>query len=165
MLYQEVIFTKSECDSIINSFYISSEKWKNIDRSYESNLIQCNDNTKWIFDRLVNFFEKNSDYSIINLKKEIHFHIFKKNDWFGLHNDSRDFRLFSIGVILNDDYSGGEFKIYDSGESLIKKEIGNTYVFNVETSHEVTKITDGIRYSLIWFIQNNHIKTRPNKLI
>ena len=39
------------------------------------------------------------------------------------------------------------------------------YLFNSSISHEVMPITNGIRYSLIWFIQNDNIKTTPNKII
>jgi hypothetical protein len=31
--------------------------------------------------------------------------------------------------------------------------------------HEITPILEGERYSLLWFLENEHIKTETNKLI
>jgi predicted 2-oxoglutarate/Fe(II)-dependent dioxygenase YbiX len=74
--------------------------------------------------------------------------------------------LFSLGVLLNDDFDGGEFNLYHQGKEIIlEKKVGNTYIFDVAISHEVKPILKGIRYSLIWFIQNNHVKVKSNKFL
>jgi hypothetical protein len=47
----------------------------------------------------------------------------------------------------------------------LDKVIGNTYLFDVKIDHEITSILEGERYSLLWFLQNEHIKIETNSLI
>jgi hypothetical protein len=35
----------------------------------------------------------------------------------------------------------------------------------VRITHEITPILEGERYSLLWFLENEHIKIKTNKLI
>jgi hypothetical protein len=70
-----------------------------------------------------------------------------------------------VGVLLNDDFEGGDFKLYNPNEITLDKVIGNTYLFDVKIDHEITSILEGERYSLLWFLQNEHIKIETNKLI
>jgi predicted 2-oxoglutarate/Fe(II)-dependent dioxygenase YbiX len=165
MLVEKVLFTKEECDKIINLKKDTLQKWKNNDREYFSESIKFDNGTEWIFLKLKKFFEEEYGSSMVKLKEEIHFHKFTKNNWFGVHNDTRDNRLFSVGVLLNDDFEGGDFKLYKDGETTLNKKTGNSYIFDVSISHEVTPINFGNRYSLIWFIQNNHIRTSPKKML
>lgn len=96
--------------------------------------------------------------------------IYEKDDFFGLHKDdyldTKDRTIFTGGYLLNDDFDGGEFNLYHQGKEIIlEKKVGNTYIFDVAISHEVKPILKGIRYSLIWFIQNNHVKVKSNKFL
>ena len=116
-------------------------------------------------DKLKEFVEENTDIKIKKIKETIHFHKFTKDDWFGKHNDIRDNRLYAVGVLLNDDFSGGNFKLYNPNEIILDKVIGNTYLFDVRIDHEITPILEGERYSLLWFLENEHIKIETNKLI
>lgn len=166
MIYQNKLFTKNECDSIIDLIKLDSMNWLYADRSYESKLISYNHSTKWIFDKLREFFEKETNIKITELKREIHFHTFQKNDYFGIHNDSRDNRLYSVGVILNDSFDGGDFILYPNNNVIqLDKTIGNAYIFPANVEHEVTKILNGNRYSLIWFLQNSNIKLNIKSII
>jgi hypothetical protein len=165
MIVEKVLFSKKECDKIIEIHKVNSQKWKNYDREYKSFSIILNEETEWIFSRMKAFFEEESGIVMHTIKNEVHFHVFETNDWFGIHNDLRDNRLFSLGVLLNDDFEGGDFKLYNPNEIKLNKEKGNSYLFDVGISHEVTPIKNGVRYSLIWFIQNTNIKTIPNNLI
>ena len=114
---------------------------------------------------LKSFFEIQTSLKFIKNKEQIHFHKFIKGDWFGLHNDVREKRLFAVGVLLNNDFEGGNFKLYNPNEITLNKEIGNTYVFDVRIKHEITPILNGIRYSLLWFLESNNIKMNINNLI
>lgn len=166
MIVEEVLFSKKECDKIIEIHKVNSQKWKSNDREYKSFSIFLNEETEWIFSKMKTFFEKESGLTIQTIKNEVHFHVFESNDWFGIHNDARDNRLFSLGVLLNDDFDGGEFNLYpQGGEIILEKKVGNTYIFDVAISHEVKPVLNGIRYSLIWFIQNNHVKVKSNKFL
>lgn len=70
-----------------------------------------------------------------------------------------------MGVLLNSDFDGGDFNIYIPQETMITKNVGNAYIFDVAYEHEITKITEGTRHSIIWFIQDNHIKIKPLSII
>jgi hypothetical protein len=165
MIKQNKLFSKEECQSII--FYGSNNitDWDNNDRKYHSQPIPYSLETKWLFDKLKTFFEEQSKIQIKKNKEVIHFHKFTKGDWFGKHNDVRDNRLYAVGVLLNDDFSGGDFKLYNPNEIILDKVIGNTYLFDVRIDHEITSILEGERYSLLWFLQSKHIKTPTNTLI
>jgi len=165
ILKEKILFNKEECESIISYNDAHITNWKMNDRKYNSQPINYSSKTKWLFDKLKTFVETETDIQIITIKKQIHFHKFTKGDWFGKHNDIRDNRVYAIGVLLNDDFDGGNFKLYNPIEQTINKVVGNTYLFDVRIEHEITPILYGERYSLLWFLQNEHIKNIPNKLI
>ena len=73
--------------------------------------------------------------------------------------------MYAIGVLLNDNFDGGDFKLYNSDEYTLNKQVGNTYIFDAKIDHEITPVLSGERYSLLWFLQNKHIKSQTNKLI
>jgi hypothetical protein len=165
ILKEKILFSKEECESIISYNDTHITNWIMGDRKYDSHQINYDENTKWIFDKLKFFFETETNLKIIKLKEQIHLHKFTKGDWFGKHNDIRDNRLYAVGVLLNDDFEGGGFKLYNPDEYLLNKEAGNTYIFDVKTEHEITPILNGVRYSLLWFLQMEHIKIETNKFI
>jgi hypothetical protein len=165
MINQKTLFNNTECKSILYDIKSIITEWNMRDRKYNSYEINYNETTKWIFQKLKNFFETETNLKIIKLKEQIHLHKFTNGDWFGKHNDIRDKRLYAVGVLLNDDFEGGDFKLYYPDEYLLNKEAGNTYIFDVKTEHEITPILKGERYSLLWFLQNEHIKMEINNLI
>ena len=165
LLKQKVLFNKDECDLIKNLFKINPQNWKSQNRKFNSEAINQSLETEWLFDKLKTFVETETDIQIRKIKKQIHFHTFKEGDWFAKHNDVRDNRLYAIGVLLNDDFVGGDFKLYNPFEQTLNKVVGNTYLFDVKIEHEITPILSGERYSLLWFLQNEHIKTPTNTLI
>ena len=165
ILKEKILFSKEECESILlyNDTHITN--WIIGDRKYNSQPINYSLDTKWLFDKLKDFVEKETNIEIRTIKKTIHFHKFTKGDWFGKHNDVRDNRLYAVGVLLNDNFRGGDFKLYNPNEIMLNKVIGNTYLFDVRINHEITPILKGERYSLLWFLENEHIKIEINKLI
>jgi hypothetical protein len=165
VLQEKILFSREECESIIlyNNTHITN--WRMGDRKYNSQPINYSLETKWLFDKLKTFFEEQSNIQIKKNKEVIHFHKFVKGDWFGKHNDIRENRLYAVGVLLNDDFEGGDFKLYNPSEITLKKLIGNAYLFDVRIDHEITSILEGERYSLLWFLENEHIKIETNKLI
>jgi hypothetical protein len=165
ILKEEILFSKEECQSIICGETGNITEWDISNRKYRSSLIEYSEYTKWIFDKLKCFFEIETGIKITNEKNKIHFHRFVEGDWFGKHNDIREGRLYAVGVLLNNDFNGGDFKLYNPNEYILKKESGNAYIFDVRIEHEVFPILDGERYSLLWFLQNEHIKLEINKLL
>ena len=165
ILKEKILFSKEECKSIISYNETHITNWRMGDRNYKSQPINYSLETNWLFDKLKDFVERETNIQIRTIKKTIHFHKFTKGDWFGKHNDVRDNRLYAVGVLLNDDFSGGDFKLYNPNEIILNKVIGNTYLFDVKIDHEITPILDGERYSLLWFLENEHIKIEIDKLI
>jgi hypothetical protein len=164
-LTERVLFTKEECEIILSYNNTHITNWKMEDRKYNSQPIDYSIETKWLFDKLKDFVERDIDIEINVVKKQIHFHRFKEGDWFAKHNDIRDNRIYAVGVLLNDNFDGGDFKLYNTTEHTLNKIAGNTYVFDVRIEHEITPILNGERYSLLWFLQYQHIKIEKNKLI
>jgi hypothetical protein len=165
ILKEKILFSKEECESIISYNDTHVTNWSMGDRKYNSQPINYSLENKWLFDKLRKFFETNTELQIIKLKNQIHFHKFVQGDWFGKHNDVRDKRLYAVGVLLNDEFEGGDFKLYNPNEIILNKVIGNTYIFDVRIAHEISPILNGERYSLLWFLQHEHIKIKTNKLI
>ena len=158
MIHQKVLFTEDECKTIINLNKNNSQSWRHKNRLYNSLLIQYRTDTNWIFDRLKLFFEDTTKIQMTNLNKDIYYHIFKKDNYFGLHSDNLSNRMYSVGVLLNDNFEGGDFILYDKDDLTLNKITGNAYIFDVSIKHEITKIMNGERYSIIWFVENNNIK-------
>jgi hypothetical protein len=165
ILKEKMLFNKEECQSIIWNSDNKITDWNISDRKYNSQTIYYTNKNKWIFNKLKYFFEFETGLKIIKIKEEIHFHKFIKNDWFDRHNDVRDKRLYAIGVLLNDNFVGGDFKLYNPNEIILNKKIGNTYIFDTIIDHEITPILNGERYSLLWFLENDNIKIEKNKLL
>jgi len=165
ILKEEVLFSKHECESIIRESDQHITNWRMGDRKYNSQPINYSLDTKWLFDKLRDFVENEINIEIRTIKKTIHFHKFTKGDWFGKHNDIRDDRVFAVGVLLNDNFNGGDFKLYNPDEVKLDKVTGNSYIFDVKIDHEITPILEGERYSLLWFLQQEHIKSKINKLL
>jgi len=165
ILKEKILFSKEECESIISYNENHITNWLMSDRKYNSQPINYSLETKWLFEKLKDFVERETSIEIRTIKKTIHFHKFTKGDWFEKHNDVRDNRLYAVGVLLNDNFSGGDFKLYNPNEIILDKVIGNTYLFDVRIDHEITPILEGERYSLLWFLENEHVKIETNKLI
>jgi hypothetical protein len=165
MINQKILFSKEECESIISYNSINITNWKLEDRNYNSQPINYSLETKWLFDKLKTFVETETNIEIIKIKEKIHFHKFIKKDWFGKHNDIRDDRLYAVGVLLNDNFEGGDFKLYNSNEIILNKVVGNTYIFDASIEHEIAPILEGERFSLLWFLQNDNVKIPTITLI
>ena len=165
LLKEKILFSKEECESIVWNVNQSIANFDMNNRKYHSQSINYSLENKWLFDKLKTFFEEQSNMKITKNKEVIHFHKFVKGNWFAKHNDVRDNRLYAVGVLLNDDFGGGDFKLYNPNEQTLNKIIGNTYLFDITIVHEITPILEGERYSLLWFLQNEHIKIETNKLI
>jgi hypothetical protein len=165
LLNQKILFSKEECESIISYNETNITNWRMVDRKYDSQPINYSLETEWLFAKLKHFFESETGLQIIKNKEEIHFHKFVKGDWFAKHNDIRDNRLYAVGVLLNDNFEGGDFKLYNPNEIILNKVIGNTYIFDVNIEHEITPILEGERFSLLWFLQNDNVKIPTITLI
>lgn len=116
--------------------------------------ISLNRNTEsWIFD----FVESKllSKYKIKNIFRALKY---TKGDFMALHKDG-DYghAHLSGGILLNDDYEGGDFII--EGKKL-EIPIGEVFTFGRNELHEVKPIKSGVRYSLHF-----HVMLRERNLL
>jgi hypothetical protein len=173
MMIQKNFFTKKECEKILEiknkvSKYEGKDKY-NLDGKgvyfneyWLSNSIE---DIKWITDKLIQFIEESIKVKINKINSDIAILEYNVGDKLGMHNDynksQHDFRVYTIGVLLNIDWEGGDFIIIDSKTNekiILEKNIGNTYLFDALSPHMVDEVKGGVRYSLIAHIRNSEIK-------
>ena len=79
--------------------------------------------------------------------------VYKKGDYFKPHTDASSYDAYlSAGYILNKDYEGGDYII--KGNTLNNIEIGELFTFGRDDMHEITEVTNGIRYSIHFALKN-----------
>ena len=169
MLKEKVLFSKEECNYIIN---LSEELDEINPYSYKDNIIRYrvwiinrNDKTQWIFNKIHACFEKETDLKIKKELDEIFIHKYTKGQKFEKHADTYyKTQRHNIGVCLNDDYDGGEFVLYNP-EKPLPKEVGTIYTFPSARFHEVKEILNGERWSIIGFLHIENLESLKKSLI
>ena len=73
-------------------------------------------------------------------------------------------RFLTIAIQLNNSFIGGEFDVQIGGDELeMKPGIGNLFIFPSSTKHRIREIKNGIRYSIVNWLelepQKNYKKT------
>ena len=156
------LFTSDECDSII-SYIEGVNNWKRVDdgdRYYHTYL-----ELEWVSNRFIDYIKKveNIEVSESKFVKCLKYEV---GDFFDPHKDfdpKLDFYktfMFNINILLNDDFGGGDFLL--NGE-IYPKQRGWAYYYSSNEWHEVKKVTNGVRYSVLYGVFSDNI-TR-NKLI
>jgi flagellar basal body rod protein FlgC len=120
--------------------------------------VKRGETTQWFFD-LISEFLKN-DYPNNKIKKGNYFyaHEFFTGAKFTKHIDKErqnDWALV-IGAKLNNDFNGGKLLTYNP-DSELATEMGVIYKMNSNTLHEVTEVTEGTRYSFVYFITHDEL--------
>ena len=86
---------------------------------------------------------------------------YTENCYFSNHVDrypQHPERVMTLIVNLSSptEYGGGELYI---DNKIVSKDKGSSYLFDSSTEHELKKITNGVRYSLIiWLESHNLVK-------
>jgi hypothetical protein len=173
---EKILFSKEECHNIIslskelgqvNPFgkhdYIS--KNKNLDVNYKVWVIDRNNKTQWIFDKMFLYFTNKTNIKIKKELDKIYIHKYIKGQKFEKHADTYyKTQIHNIGVCLNDDYDGGEFVLYNPEEPL-PKEVGTIYTFPSVRFHEVKEILKGERWSIIGFLHIDNLDFSKKSII
>lgn len=151
------IYTDDEL-VFLNSFWENVDARKFEDRSYKFAVL-LNDDLN-ITAKLLNWFEAESGEVLKNKKFNLIIHKYNVGDYFDKHIDAveRDYknRAWVLGFHINDEYEGGEYKLY-SPDDVIDKTPGVPYCFKSNRLHEITKITKGIRKSALIFINHEDL--------
>lgn len=173
---EEILFTEEECNQILNehteftrsiatdtSHIENEDVKKNLEdwrTSYDSQ-IPLSDSTKKL---LLSKLEK---YNIIDMDDVSIVVRYEVGQQFKPHRDSEDgyshrYRTMVIQLSSDDDYEGGDLKIWDKNKNLTiaNKTRGNVAIFNSDLLHEATPILKGTRYIWITWLRRNHFKIK-----
>lgn len=168
MLKQSILFTKEECDYIIslkNKYPLLGDngRWEEFDDfRYKFYTLEYTTDIDWIIKRMCDYFEKEMNLHIFFRPTKLNMHHYTIGDEFGKHIDTgTPIKEWNVGIILNEDFEGGDYIIYDENDNLIviDKKIGNVCIFQSQIPHQVTPITNGERWAIAMFIH----KFRMNK--
>lgn len=181
--YQDIVFTKEQCDQI-----------KNLGTDFDKAKLMIRKGNK--YEDYVNEKKRNNTASYITINRgEMPFDVLNRairNFGFEFKSDSLDTgilkyetgnfifkhndlppegikRRFCIVGQLNDsdEYDGGDFLYWIGDEEYkMNRSIGNVIIFNPETPHEVTLVNSGVRHSMvIWVNQEDLISYNKPSLI
>lgn len=172
--YNEEIFSKEECDKIIEIGKTSLEKAKIFGENKEGvDVNKIRDSyTSWLFpssdldfyyrrltDVITEINKKFFNFELYGFVEGLQFTYYKSpGGFYGRHVDKGSnglIRKLSFVVQLNDpsEYEGGELLIYsESTPDRMKRKRGFLTAFPSFSLHEVSPVTKGERYSLVGWI-------------
>ena len=171
MFIQKEIFTKSECSKILeivttapklDGFLLYNKN--GVKASFDEYKVLDNEDNSWFLDIIKKFIYESIDIETTKLNLDSNILTYKVGDKFSKHidlspNDTNP-RIYTLGVLLSDEFEGGDLKVYDTMNKKVltlNKVVGNCYIFESTIEHEVEEITKGIRNSLIIHIKNTEV--------
>lgn len=167
---QEILFSKKECDLILKKYATKPIDGNQVHKSSISYTYKNMDDVedRWILDKFILWVSKELDVSVDweNAdSNEFYLQTYVKGDKFNRHTDSIHNRLYGLGLLLNDDFEGGEFIINNTETFNFQKIIGNCYFFESIHEHELYEIKEGIRNVVLIFFKKSQIKHNKLKII
>jgi hypothetical protein len=174
MLIQSILFTKDECESIINlknkyPLLGDNGRWDEFDNfRYKFYALEYLTDIDWIIKRMCDFFEDEMKLHIYTRPTKLNLHHFTVGDEFGKHIDTGNpIKEWNVGIVLNEDFIGGDYIIYDVDDNpiVINKKVGNVCIFQSQIPHQVTPLIKGERWSIAMFIHKFRMEPNKNKLI
>jgi len=174
MLKQSLLFTKDECNRIIefkNKYQLLGDngRWNKFDNfRYKFYTLDEPTDIDWAIDRMCNYFEQEMNLHIFFRPTKLNLHHYTSGDEFGKHIDKgTPIKEWNVGIILNDEFEGGDYIIYDVNDNpiVIDKKVGNVCIYQSQTPHEVTPIISGERWAIAMFIHKFRMQPHPEKII
>lgn len=169
-MIQKIIFTEQECKNIIelskqsDDIILNNNKMGQTKVKYKGYPVKYTNDSEFLYKKLFSFFEEATNKKIYSYPLEIYIMKYDEGDLFSQHTDNIKERIYVMGIQLSNEYEGGDYIFYEKeGPITIDKVIGNCYITSALLSHEVKKITKGIRYSLVVFIDRNSITDKTTK--
>ena len=175
--FESPLFTKDECSIIIK--YITHLEdtvyTVKIDNTFtekgcslKSQYLEYNENTNWIFDRVIDVINDHLEVEWISKPPAI-FRNYSIGDFFVKHKDNVDsivadkrYLTVSIQLSESDDYIGGDIILNETQN--LSREIGSILLWGTNVPHTVTLIKSGERNSLVFFVSEKNVK-KQNTLI
>lgn len=170
MVFNELFLSKEECDKIIS---MGDGKWETSLLSYKKEMENLRKSTQhtpitnkgeWLYNIIKRCFSKigvtltaDTLYENQILKYDEGGFIFKHQDIVRYdENGIQTDRYYVLNIVLNDEFEGGDFVLYDKNDSprILDKMVGVGAIFKTNEYHEVKKISKGTRYSFSVFIHD-----------
>ena len=169
VITKDDFFSKEECEYIMNKVDKYSERKKTKYYQKEDSICLLNINKTDEQKYLDKFWE------VISVANQVHYHYdikgiyrnrlqchrYDVGDWYNPHSDFYPIDQFSslkltCIVSLNDDYEGGEFKLFDG--KTIEQKPGRLIIHPAFAGHQITEITKGERYSCVaWAVGDTFV--------
>jgi PKHD-type hydroxylase len=162
------IFSREECRQIIETGlslqHQRAEASKTVDDEVRKSKVAWFHHRSpafgWIHQRMAEAFHsanaRSWNFELDGAPESSQFTIYKAGDYFDWHTDVGDqdtrFRKLSSIVQLNDlaEYDGGILQLHVQKEYRdVPKQTGSVVIFPAYTLHRVTRVTSGVRYSLV----------------
>ena len=160
---EEVLFTKDDIEyikSFFNGWEIASV-YNGNESSQDFNFRKCFTSYKSKDKKLINFLVKKlNSFGVKSISDGIQLLKYKEGHYFRAHRDNSTdkfrwrFKSLVTQLSKSSEYEGGELLI--KGRP-IKKQLGNTVMFDSNNSHEVLELTKGTRYTMVAWLTKDDI--------
>lgn len=173
---QKVLFTVDECKYLKTLFNDDNFKRSRVslknDKDNQYSDVRTSEDIFLTFesDKKNVLINKLTDMGIVGipqsfsvLRYDIGQQFKKHRDNSGSHSKRYDKRFKTVVIQLSnkEEYEGGSLIIYDNDkEVMISNNIGNTIIFDSSLLHEVTKITSGRRYSIVFWLEKENFNLK-----
>ena len=179
MYNQEVIFTKEDCNRIIDMndgftqsklYYADGGNIKftmNKRSSYQSSTKTTDEIRNLLLPKL-------SKHRVISLPNNFNILRYEKGQEFKKHRDvglneytNKRYKTLIIQLSNFDDYEGGDLIVWDNDgvtETICNKDIGNMILLPSKLLHQAKPVTSGTRYVMTFSLTNEHFDIK-NTLI
>lgn len=187
-ILQAKLFTEQECKTIIeysklyNNFIVTPlsslrENSRNVyfstedkawTKSYNVWDIPVHSNTGWMYNRVYDWFSKESGLSLTRQIDAHKLHQYRTGDKFDKHTDNIGMpdRIWNLGIQLNNEYKGGDYIVHlESNTIFLSKEIGNVVAYTSDVVHEITEITEGERWSMVIKVHDWELISKTKKTL
>ena len=176
MIYQKVLFSKDECNRILNEHntFVKSKIVHNSSLYKEDNLIRTsNESTIPLsFELKTLLLNKLSFLGINSLPNYNKVLRYEKGQEFKKHQDTgsdsitiKRYKTLIIQLSDEIEYEGGELIIWDTNEIIADKHIGNFIMFDSSSYHQAKPILDGIRYVFVMWLEKQNLNNQKSHLI
>lgn len=160
---QKVLFTEAECNRILNLYHNTSLDGYSKTKSSTYGWINLDEiANKWILERFINWVEFEVNCKVNwgdDIKNEFYFQKYETGDKFEKHTDAKHNRIYTTGLLLNNDFSGGEFVVDTSNNTeVFENKVGNCYMIESILEHQLKEIIKGTRSIVLIFFKKSQIK-------
>tara|TARA_Y100000996_G_C22101898_1_gene470176 strand:- start:23 stop:514 length:492 start_codon:yes stop_codon:yes gene_type:complete len=157
-IIQQRIFSVEECNKIINCKSTFSNKADNS----PVDIIDDIEENKWIVkrikDALLKANKRNYRFKDVELYERIGIKRYQTGDGYKWHTDGIDLRRLTNVLFLNNDYTGGDLRIFCGEEVVIKNNIGVLVTFPSWYFHQADEVLSGERKVLVSFLKGERFE-------